>query len=142
MREATEKRDYTRYTVKDMERFFKRKTEKRLSAYAAAKQLGISIRTCQRWVKKYAERGDSFFESLKKPGRKPTLTEERSRNAITGFINGKKLTWTLRQTAYSLTSLTIINTYACSALLTINFYSSTFKYYSIQVLTLASRTYS
>lgn len=48
MREATEKRTYTSYTPQDKARFFKLKIEKCISASAAAKQLGIHVRTTQR----------------------------------------------------------------------------------------------
>ncbi|KAL1926453.1 hypothetical protein VTP01DRAFT_5782 [Rhizomucor pusillus] len=51
MREVAEKRTYTSYTPQDKARFFKVKIEKCMSASAAAKQLGIHIRTAQRWVK-------------------------------------------------------------------------------------------
>ncbi|KAL1931427.1 hypothetical protein VTP01DRAFT_9569 [Rhizomucor pusillus] len=63
MREVTEKRAYTSCTPQDKARFFKLKIEKCMSASAAAKQLGIHVRTAQRWVKQYEEHPDSIFES-------------------------------------------------------------------------------
>ena len=55
MREITEKCAYTRYTNQEKARFFKLKIDQCLSASAAAKQLGIHVRTAQRWVKQYEE---------------------------------------------------------------------------------------
>jgi transposase len=55
-----------RYTVQDKARFFDLKIEKCMSASAAAKQLGIHIRTAQRWVNQYNVCPDSIFESCKK----------------------------------------------------------------------------
>ncbi|KAL1929073.1 hypothetical protein VTP01DRAFT_2132 [Rhizomucor pusillus] len=49
MREVTEKRVYTSYTPQDKARFFKLKIDKCINASAAAKQLGIPVRTAQRW---------------------------------------------------------------------------------------------
>ncbi|KAL1933788.1 hypothetical protein VTP01DRAFT_7878 [Rhizomucor pusillus] len=48
MRVASIKRVYTLYTDQDKVRFFKLMFEKVLSASAAAKQLGIHVRTAQR----------------------------------------------------------------------------------------------
>jgi hypothetical protein len=48
MKEANIKQDYIRYTVQDKARFFDLKIEKCMSASAAAKQLGIHVRTAQR----------------------------------------------------------------------------------------------
>ncbi|ORE14700.1 hypothetical protein BCV71DRAFT_186751, partial [Rhizopus microsporus] len=48
MREAAEKHTYTSYTPQDKARFFKLGIEKCISASAAAKQLGIHVRTTQR----------------------------------------------------------------------------------------------
>lgn len=76
MREVTERRAYTSYTPQDKARFFKLKIEKCISASAAAKQLGIHVRTAQRWVKQYEKHPDSIFESGKKKGRRRILTEE------------------------------------------------------------------
>ena len=53
MKEANTKRDDVRYTVQDKARFFDLKIEKYMSVSAAAKQLGIHIRTAQRWVNPY-----------------------------------------------------------------------------------------
>ncbi|KAG0755293.1 hypothetical protein G6F57_010065 [Rhizopus arrhizus] len=72
MKEANVKRDYVRYTVQDKARFFDLKIEKCTSASAAAKQLGIHIRTAYRWVKQYS--------------RKCTLTENHKMIAI-NFID-------------------------------------------------------
>jgi hypothetical protein len=51
MKEASIKRNYTLYTDQDKVRFFKLVFEKCLSASAAVKQLGIHVRTAQRWAK-------------------------------------------------------------------------------------------
>jgi hypothetical protein len=50
MKKANTKWEYVRYTVQDKVRFFDLKIEKCMSASAAAKQLGIHIRTAQRWL--------------------------------------------------------------------------------------------
>ncbi|KAI7863796.1 hypothetical protein BDF14DRAFT_1841190 [Spinellus fusiger] len=50
IKEANTKQDYVRYTVQDKAWFFDLKIEKCMNASAAAKQLGIHIRTAQRWV--------------------------------------------------------------------------------------------
>ena len=49
MREISVKRNYTRYSDQDKVRFFKLLFERCLSAAAAAKQLGIHVRTAQKW---------------------------------------------------------------------------------------------
>ncbi|KAG0169685.1 hypothetical protein DFQ30_003311 [Apophysomyces sp. BC1015] len=49
------------------------------------KQLGIGIRTAQRWVKQYGEQGDAVFQSRKKIGRKPLLNEEHKK-VISAFV--------------------------------------------------------
>lgn len=66
MREASEKRSYTSYTPQDKARFFKLTIEMCFSASAAAKLLGIHVRTVQRWVKQYEECPDNIFENRKK----------------------------------------------------------------------------
>ncbi|KAG1442515.1 hypothetical protein G6F56_011033 [Rhizopus delemar] len=86
MKETNTKRDYVRYTVQDKARFFDLKIEKCMSASAAAKQLGIHIRTAQRWVKQYNACPDSIFESCKKVGRKCILNEEHKTTVIS-FID-------------------------------------------------------
>jgi transposase len=86
MKEANTKRDYVRYTVQDKARFFDLKIEKCMSASAAAKQLGIHIRTAQGWVNQYNVCPDSIFESCKKLGRKCILTEEHKTTVI-NFID-------------------------------------------------------
>ncbi|KAL1933804.1 hypothetical protein VTP01DRAFT_7894 [Rhizomucor pusillus] len=71
-------------------RFFKLKIEKCMSASAAAKQLGIHVRTAQRWVKQYEEHLDSIFDSIfdsgRKKGRRRILTEEHVK-AVIDFID-------------------------------------------------------
>ncbi|KAG1271433.1 hypothetical protein G6F66_013579 [Rhizopus arrhizus] len=53
-RETSMKRTYTRYSDQDKMRFFKALFEKCLSAAAAAaKRLGIHIRTAQKWAEQY-----------------------------------------------------------------------------------------
>lgn len=65
MREASVKRAYTLYTDQDKVRFFKLLFEKCLSASAAAKQLGIHVRTAQRWAEQYEKDPNSIFEKRK-----------------------------------------------------------------------------
>jgi transposase len=86
MKKADVKRDYVRYTVQDKVRFFDLRIEKCMSASAAAKQLGIHIRTAQRWVRQYNVCPDSIFESCKNVGRKCILTEEH-KATVTNFID-------------------------------------------------------
>ncbi|KAL1925902.1 hypothetical protein VTP01DRAFT_7241 [Rhizomucor pusillus] len=76
MREASIKRNYTLYTDQDKARFFKLLFEKCLSASAAAKQLGIHVRTARRWAKQYERDPDSIFQKHRKTGRPRLLNEE------------------------------------------------------------------
>ncbi|CEG75084.1 hypothetical protein RMATCC62417_10190 [Rhizopus microsporus] len=86
MKEANTKREYVRYTVQDKARFFDLKIKKYMSASASVKQLGIHIRTAQRWVKQYDMCSDSIFEDTKKVGRKCVLAEEH-KTTIINFID-------------------------------------------------------
>ncbi|KAL1933497.1 hypothetical protein VTP01DRAFT_7587 [Rhizomucor pusillus] len=79
MREASVKRAYTLYTDQDKVRFFKLMFEKVLSASAAAKQLGIHVRTAQGWAKQYEVNPDSIFAKCKKNGRPHILGEEHKK---------------------------------------------------------------
>lgn len=76
MKEASSKRAYTLYTDQDKVRFFKLVFEKVMSASAAAKQLGIHVRTAQRWAQMYKTDPDSIFIKHKKTGRSRILHEE------------------------------------------------------------------
>ncbi|CEG67478.1 hypothetical protein RMATCC62417_03904 [Rhizopus microsporus] len=69
MKEASSKRAYTLYTDQGKVRFFKLMFEKVMSASAAAKQLGIHIRTAQRWAQMYKTDPDSIFIKHMKAGR-------------------------------------------------------------------------
>ncbi|KAL1929878.1 hypothetical protein VTP01DRAFT_1032 [Rhizomucor pusillus] len=80
MREASIKRVYTLYTDQDKVRFFKLMFEKVLSASAAAKQLGIHVRTAQRWAKQYEVNPDSIFAKRKKNGRRVSLVKSIRRS--------------------------------------------------------------
>jgi hypothetical protein len=66
MKEVNIKRHYVRYTVQDKFRFFNLQIEKCMSASAAAKQLGIHVRTAQRWVKQYSMCLIAFLRIVKK----------------------------------------------------------------------------
>ncbi|CEI90930.1 hypothetical protein RMCBS344292_05237 [Rhizopus microsporus] len=72
MKEASSKRAYTLYTDQDKVRFFKLMFEKVMSASAAAKQLGIHVRTAQM----YKTDPDSIFIKHKKTGCSRILQEE------------------------------------------------------------------
>ncbi|KAG1489949.1 hypothetical protein G6F49_013359 [Rhizopus delemar] len=74
--ELCSKRRYTFYSDEEKTRFFHLFFSKSLSASAAARQLGIHVRTAQRWVKHYYEDPESFFEKKKKTGRHRILGEE------------------------------------------------------------------
>ncbi|KAG1179640.1 hypothetical protein G6F71_000853 [Rhizopus microsporus] len=56
--------------------FFHLFFSKCLNASAATRQLGIHIRTAQRWVKHYCDDPESIFEKKKKSGRRRILGEE------------------------------------------------------------------
>ena len=76
MKEASSKRTYTLYTDQDKVRFFKLVFEKVMSASAAAKQLGIHVRTAQRWAQMYKTDPESIFIKHKKTGCSRILQEE------------------------------------------------------------------
>ena len=82
MKEASSKRAYTLYTDQDKVRFFKLVFEKVMSASAAAKQLGIHVRTAQM----YKTDPDSIFIKHKKTGRSRILHEEY-RQVILEYID-------------------------------------------------------
>jgi hypothetical protein len=63
--EVCYKRRYTFYSDDEKTRFFHLFSSKRLSASAAAKQLGIHIRAAQKWVKSYYENPESILEKKK-----------------------------------------------------------------------------
>ncbi|KAI8393311.1 uncharacterized protein BYT42DRAFT_619149 [Radiomyces spectabilis] len=86
MKEARPKREYMRYTVQDKARFFDLKIEKCMTASAAAKQLGIHVRTAYRWAKQYYMCPDSVFDSTKKVGRKCILMEDHKMTVV-NFID-------------------------------------------------------
>ncbi|KAG0752645.1 hypothetical protein G6F62_012215 [Rhizopus arrhizus] len=73
------KRNYTRYSDQDKVRFFKLLFEKCLSAAAAAKQLGIHVRTAQQWAEQYERDPDNIFEKRRKTGRPRILNEEHKK---------------------------------------------------------------
>ncbi|SAL97564.1 hypothetical protein [Absidia glauca] len=75
-----------RYTVQDKVRFFDLKIEKCMSASAAAKQLGIHIRTAQRWVRQYSLCPDGIFDNCKQVSRKCILSKEH-KSVIINFID-------------------------------------------------------
>ncbi|CEG75259.1 hypothetical protein RMATCC62417_10332 [Rhizopus microsporus] len=87
MRETSVKRNYTRYSDQDKVRlFFKLLFEKCLSAAAAATQLGIHVRTAQKWAKQYEKDPDSVFEKRRKTSR-PHILQEEHRSAILACID-------------------------------------------------------
>lgn len=53
--------------------------EKVLSASAAAKQLGIHVRSAQRWALQYEKDPHSIFEEGKSSGRPRILNDEHER---------------------------------------------------------------
>ncbi|CEI99688.1 hypothetical protein RMCBS344292_13770 [Rhizopus microsporus] len=72
MRDTPLKRNYARYSDQDKVRFFKLFFERCLSAATAANQLGIYVRTVQKWAKQYEKDPGSIFEA----GRPRVLHEE------------------------------------------------------------------
>ncbi|KAG1046675.1 hypothetical protein G6F43_010849 [Rhizopus delemar] len=79
MKESVTKRDYIVYTDQDKVRFFKLMFEKVLSASAAAKQLGIHVRSAQRWALQYEKDPDGIFKKGKSSGRPRILNDEHKR---------------------------------------------------------------
>ncbi|KAI7865241.1 hypothetical protein BDF14DRAFT_1730640, partial [Spinellus fusiger] len=53
-----------------------------LNASASVRQLGIHIRSAQRWVKLYYKDPESIFEKKKKSGRNPILGEQHTHPKI------------------------------------------------------------
>ncbi|KAG0817207.1 hypothetical protein G6F18_008281 [Rhizopus arrhizus] len=86
MRETSVKRSYTRYSDQHKVRFFKMLFEKCLSAAAAATQLGIHVRTAQKWAKQYEKDPDSVFEKQRKTGR-PCILHEEHKSVILECID-------------------------------------------------------
>ncbi|KAG1224198.1 hypothetical protein G6F67_009548 [Rhizopus microsporus] len=86
MKEASSKRTYTLYTDQDKVRFFKLVFEKVMSASAAAKQLGIHVRTAQRWAQMYKTDPDSIFIKHKKTGR-PRILRDEHKQMILEYID-------------------------------------------------------
>ncbi|CEI95033.1 hypothetical protein RMCBS344292_09234 [Rhizopus microsporus] len=86
MKEPNMKCDYVRYTVQDKVRFLDLKIEKCMSASAAAKQLGIHIRTAHRWVRQYSLCPDSIFDNCEQISRKCILSKDH-KTAIINFID-------------------------------------------------------
>ena len=80
------KRAYTLYTVQDKVRFFKLMFEKVMSVSAAAKQLGIHVRTAQRRAQMYKTDPDSIFIKHKKTGRSRIL-RDKHKQVILEYID-------------------------------------------------------
>ncbi|CEG68692.1 hypothetical protein RMATCC62417_04904 [Rhizopus microsporus] len=76
MKETSNKRAYILYTDQVKVKFFRLMFEKVMSASAAEKQLGIHVRTAQRWAQMYKTDPDSIFIKHKKTGRSRILHEE------------------------------------------------------------------
>ncbi|KAG1395621.1 hypothetical protein G6F60_010137 [Rhizopus arrhizus] len=57
-----------------------------MTASAAAKQLGIHIRTVQRWVRQYSLCPDNIFDNCKQVDRKCILSKDH-KTAIINFID-------------------------------------------------------
>ncbi|ORE11845.1 hypothetical protein BCV72DRAFT_317998 [Rhizopus microsporus var. microsporus] len=79
-------RAYTLYTDQDKVGFFKLTFEKVISASAAEKQLGIHVRTTQRWAQMYKTDPASIFIKHKKTSRSRILHEEH-RQVILEYID-------------------------------------------------------
>ncbi|KAG1011278.1 hypothetical protein G6F25_003350 [Rhizopus arrhizus] len=84
MRETSVKRNYTRYSDQDKVKFFKLLFERCLSVATAATQLGIHVRTAQKWAKQYEKDPESIFEkrSLRLP--QPPSNKKRKRGDSVG----------------------------------------------------------
>ncbi|OAD67553.1 Homeodomain-like DNA binding domain-containing transcription factor [Phycomyces blakesleeanus NRRL 1555(-)] len=97
MKEANVKRDSVYYTFQD-------KIEKCMSTSAAAKQLGIHVRTAQRWVKQYNMCPDNIFVNCNRVGRKCILTEEH-KNVVINFIDTNPSATVVEETEHLLKRL-------------------------------------
>ncbi|EIE77912.1 hypothetical protein RO3G_02616 [Rhizopus delemar RA 99-880] len=84
--------------------FFDLKIEKCMSASAAAKQLGIHIRTAEKWTNQYNVCPESIFESCKKVGRKSILFEEHKMTVI-NFIDANPSSTVVKVTEHLLKQL-------------------------------------
>ena len=73
------KRNYTRYSDQDKARFFKLLFEKCLSVAAAAKRLGVHVRTAQKRAEQYERDLPSIFEQQRKTGRPSILNKEHKK---------------------------------------------------------------
>ncbi|KAG1381013.1 hypothetical protein G6F61_003541 [Rhizopus arrhizus] len=87
MRETSVKRNYTRYSDQDKVKFFKLLFERCLSVATAATQLGIHVRTAQKWAKQYEKDPESIFEkrSLRLP--QPPSNKKRKRGDSVGHAS-------------------------------------------------------
>ncbi|RCH83993.1 hypothetical protein CU097_006764 [Rhizopus azygosporus] len=65
---------------------FRKVFERFLSAAAAATQLGIHVRTAQKWAKQYEKDPDSIFEKRRKTGR-PRILHDEHKKAILECID-------------------------------------------------------
>ncbi|OAD81086.1 Homeodomain-like DNA binding domain-containing transcription factor [Phycomyces blakesleeanus NRRL 1555(-)] len=86
MGETSMKRNYTRYSDQDKVRFFKLLFEKCLSAAAAAKQLGIHVRTAQKWAEQYERDSDNIFKKRRQTGR-PRILNKEHKKVILEYID-------------------------------------------------------
>ncbi|KAG1261983.1 hypothetical protein G6F68_006278 [Rhizopus microsporus] len=86
MKEASSKRVYTLYRDQVKVRFFKLMFENIMSASAAAKQLGIHVRTAQRRAQMYKTDPDSIFIKHKKTGR-PRILRDEHKQVILEYID-------------------------------------------------------
>ncbi|KAI8640911.1 hypothetical protein BD408DRAFT_444752 [Parasitella parasitica] len=73
-------------SLTDKVRFFKLLFERCLSAAAAVKQLGIHVRTAQKWAAQYEKDPDSIFEKRRKTGR-PRILHDEHKSAILECID-------------------------------------------------------
>ncbi|CEI88652.1 hypothetical protein RMCBS344292_03033 [Rhizopus microsporus] len=76
MKEASSKLVYILYTNQGRSRFFKLMFEKAMSAPDAVKQLGVHVRTAQRWAQMYKTDSGYIFIKHLKTGRSRILHQE------------------------------------------------------------------
>ncbi|KAL1932979.1 hypothetical protein VTP01DRAFT_8657 [Rhizomucor pusillus] len=81
--------------------------EKVLSASAAAKQLGIHVRTAQRWATQYEKDSDSIFKTHKKNGRPRILIEEHKKVILENLRDLKISKSTLYEFVWTQCNLTL-----------------------------------
>ena len=62
-----------------------------MSSAQIARLLGVHLRTVQRWVARYKERGVAGFKDKPRPGRKPKVTKEARKKLLEAALKSPRL---------------------------------------------------